>query len=216
MHYERRIFGLVGAGAAALIAVVSLIELDDVDALDVLVITAAVGAYLVYAAVPRCPAWAPFVFACVSVTVLNTPDVRTEGSMFFVVLALAHLALNESRRTIVLVCGLGAVAAAGILAALDGNDVSWQYWIVGFGVGWGIGELAYRFRLARDELARTRALVADQAALDERQRIARDVHDVLGHSLTIVMLQLTAARHLLRRDPDVGGRRAGRRRARRP
>ena len=74
--------------------------------------------------------------------------------------------------------------------------------MIGFGVGWGIGELGYRFRLARDELARTRALIADQAALDERQRIARDVHDVLGHSLTIVMLQLTAARHLLRRDPD--------------
>ena len=27
-----------------------------------------------------------------------------------------------------------------------------------------------------------------------------DVHDVLGHSLIIVMMQLTAARHLLRRD----------------
>jgi signal transduction histidine kinase len=38
--------------------------------------------------------------------------------------------------------------------------------------------------------------------LDEQQRIARDVHDLLGHSLTIVMLQLTAARHLLRRNPD--------------
>jgi signal transduction histidine kinase len=38
--------------------------------------------------------------------------------------------------------------------------------------------------------------------LDEQQRIARDVHDLLGHSLTIVLLQLTAARHLLRRNPD--------------
>ena len=74
--------------------------------------------------------------------------------------------------------------------------------MMGFAFGWGFGELGYRFRLARDELASARAVIADQAALDERQRIARDVHDVLGHSLTIVMLQLTAARHLLRRDPD--------------
>jgi signal transduction histidine kinase len=74
--------------------------------------------------------------------------------------------------------------------------------MMGFAFGWGFGELGYRFRLTRDDLASARALIADQAALDERQRIARDVHDVLGHSLTIVMLQLTAARHLLRRDPD--------------
>ena len=74
--------------------------------------------------------------------------------------------------------------------------------MMGFAFGWGFGELGYRFRLARDELAGARALVADRAALGERQRIARDLHDVLGHSLTIVMLQLTAARHLLRRDPD--------------
>jgi signal transduction histidine kinase len=136
------------------------------------------------------------------VSSLNVPEVRTEGSMFFVVLGLAHLALNESRRVIVLVCGLGAVVAAATLAVFDRDDVSWQYWLIGFGFGWGIGELGYRFRVARDELAKARALVADQAALEERQRIARDVHDELGHSLTIVMLQLTAARHLLRRDPD--------------
>ena len=123
--------------------------------------------------------------------------------MFFVVIALAHLALNEPVRLIVLVCGIGAVTAVGMLAVFDGNDGAGS-------TGWWGSESAgvsassaYRFRLARDELARTRALIADQAALDERQRIARDVHDVLGHSLTIVMLQLTAARHLLRRDPEV-------------
>jgi signal transduction histidine kinase len=199
---ERRILGLVAALAAAVVGVISMFDLDEVDARDVVAVTAAAGSYLVYATVARLPSWAPFAVACVSVVVLNVPELRTEGAMFFVVLALAHLALNEPRRMIVLVCGLGAVVATGILTAVDGGDVSWQYWIIGFGFGWGIGELGYRFRLARDELARMRNLVADQAALEERQRIARDIHDVLGHSLTIVMLQLTAARHLLRRDPD--------------
>jgi signal transduction histidine kinase len=200
---ERRVFGLVGAGAAVVIGVVSVLELDDVKVRDVVVIAAAVGSYLLYSVVRRFPAWVPFVVACVAVTALNRPDLRTEGAMFLVVIALAHLALNEPVRLIVLVCGLGAVTAVGLLAVFDGNDWSWHYWMAGFGVGWGVGELGYRFRHARDELARTRALIADQAALDERQRIARDVHDVLGHSLTIVMLQLTAARHLLRRDPEV-------------
>jgi signal transduction histidine kinase len=37
--------------------------------------------------------------------------------------------------------------------------------------------------------------------LTERRRIARDVHDFVGHGLAAVMLQITSARHVLRRDP---------------
>ena len=44
-----------------------------------------------------------------------------------------------------------------------------------------------------------------QAKLDmvsERERIARDVHDVLGHSLTVITLKADLARKLLHVDPD--------------
>ena len=196
---ERRAFGFIAALAAAVIGVVSIADLDTVGAGDVVVVAAGVGSYVVHGAVTRFPAWAPFGLACASVVVLNAPDREAESAMFFVVLALAYLALNEPHRLIVLGCGVGALAAAGFGVARE-TDWAWQYWVIGFSFGWVFGELGYHFRLARDELASTRALVADQAALNERQRIARDVHDVLGHSLIIVMLQLTAARHLLRRD----------------
>ena len=199
---ERRSWGIVSAAAAGVVAAMSLFDLDEVFVRDVVTVVAAVGVYLVYGAIPRFPAWAPFAVAFVAATTMNTPELRTEGAFFFVVLALSHLALTEPRRPIVFVCGVTAVAVPAIVAALRGTDWGWQYWMMGFAFGWGFGELGYRFRLARDELASARAVIADQAALDERQRIARDVHDVLGHSLTIVMLQLTAARHLLRRDPD--------------
>lgn len=46
------------------------------------------------------------------------------------------------------------------------------------------------------ELERTRAAEADAAALAERQRLAREMHDVLAHSLSGLMLQLSAARLL--------------------
>jgi len=51
-------------------------------------------------------------------------------------------------------------------------------------------------------LEATRKELAEQAMLDERRRIARDVHDFVGHGLAAVMLQVTSARHVLRRDPD--------------
>jgi signal transduction histidine kinase len=199
---ERRTWGLIAALVAAVLGVLSLIELDDVRVVDVLVVVVAVASYVAHGTIAGVPAWTPFVAAVVAVAVLNSGELRAEVAMFFVVLALSHLALNQRRRSVVAVCGLTAVAVPGVVAATGGSDWGWQYWMIGFAFGWGFGELGYRFRLARDELASARALVADRAALGERQRIARDLHDVLGHSLTIVMLQLTAARHLLRRDPD--------------
>jgi signal transduction histidine kinase len=203
---ERRASGVVGALVAGVVGVVSVFDVQGVDALDVLAIAAPAASYLAYSAVRRCPPLAPFAVSYVAVLGLNLrdlPNVRSEGAMFLLVLAVAHLALYEARRSLALACGLASVAAPVVLTLAGASDWSWQYWTLGIGFGWGFGELGYRLRLARDELARTRALVADQAALDERQRISRDIHDVLGQSLTIMMLQLTAARHLLRRDPDV-------------
>ena len=52
------------------------------------------------------------------------------------------------------------------------------------------------------ELEQTRALVADQATINERRRIARDVHDLVGHSLTVVLLHVSGARHLVHTDPN--------------
>ncbi len=55
-------------------------------------------------------------------------------------------------------------------------------------------------RTAR-ELGRAQAEVARLAAADERARIARDVHDLLGHSLSVITLKAELAGRLLERDP---------------
>ena len=43
--------------------------------------------------------------------------------------------------------------------------------------------------------------VGIQAILEERERVARDVHDVLGHTLTVIALKSELAGKLLERDP---------------
>ncbi len=40
------------------------------------------------------------------------------------------------------------------------------------------------------------------AVADARTRIAREVHDIVGHSLTVVLLNITGARRQLANDPD--------------
>lgn len=64
-------------------------------------------------------------------------------------------------------------------------------------------------RRSREELAiantrlRQYALrIEDQATLQERNRIARDIHDSLGHSLTAFNLHLEAALRLLQTEPE--------------
>jgi signal transduction histidine kinase len=39
--------------------------------------------------------------------------------------------------------------------------------------------------------------LSEHAAADERRRIAREIHDVIAHSLSVVLLHLTGARHAL-------------------
>ncbi|MGH8896466.1 MAG: sensor histidine kinase [Egibacteraceae bacterium] len=53
-------------------------------------------------------------------------------------------------------------------------------------------------REAREELARL-------AVNEERLRFARDLHDLLGHSLSLIVLKSTLARKLLDRDPASAG-----------
>jgi signal transduction histidine kinase len=59
-----------------------------------------------------------------------------------------------------------------------------------------------RLLLERLELAeRTREEEAERRAEQERLRIARDVHDVVAHTLTTINVQAGVAAHLLDRDP---------------
>ncbi|MFF3061030.1 sensor histidine kinase [Streptomyces sp. NPDC057909] len=55
-------------------------------------------------------------------------------------------------------------------------------------------------RLLEQERA-ARVAEAETAALDERSRIAREIHDVLAHSLSAQLVHLEAARLLIEREP---------------
>lgn len=67
-------------------------------------------------------------------------------------------------------------------------------------IGWLVG---YLMRIQQDLLIK-QAQIQDQltqhAAADERRRIAREVHDVIAHSLSVTLLHLTGARHALEHD----------------
>ncbi len=55
--------------------------------------------------------------------------------------------------------------------------------------------------VANQKLRDAQATIASLAAAEERARLARDLHDVLGHSLTVVAVKSELAGRLVERDP---------------
>jgi signal transduction histidine kinase len=64
--------------------------------------------------------------------------------------------------------------------------------------------VAVREREARRRVEQLSAEVADLAAANERNRLAREIHDTLGHYLTVIHVQLEAARAVTPTDPERG------------
>ena len=52
------------------------------------------------------------------------------------------------------------------------------------------------------ELRRTRAELARIAVAEERERFSRDLHDLLGHTLSVMVVKAQAVRRLAAQDPD--------------
>ena len=52
------------------------------------------------------------------------------------------------------------------------------------------------------ELRRTRAELARVAVAEERERFSRDLHDLLGHTLSVMVVKAQAVRRLAAQDPD--------------
>jgi signal transduction histidine kinase len=94
-----------------------------------------------------------------------------------------------------------STVGAGILSV--GSNVFF------FIAAWVIGDVARTSRLRSVELGvRNRELnaahevIAEQAVLDERVRIAREVHDVVAHHVSVMGVQAGAARRVMARSPE--------------
>lgn len=125
-----------------------------------------------------------------------------EGGMFFVTVLALLLAieLEEQRVALVLV---GLMVLVPLIAGLTVDvEAGWGFWCLGIGLGWAFGRLGRQNRMLVNQLEASRAQVADQAVMAERRRIARDIHDLVGHSITVVLLHVSGARRALRRDPE--------------
>ena len=72
-----------------------------------------------------------------------------------------------------------------------------------YAVAVGLSNFAYsRHLLAGEQLQRANQEIEHLAQMAERERIARDLHDLLGHTLTVITLKADLANRLFDIDPE--------------
>ncbi len=146
------------------------------------------------------PGW--FIAAIVvPVTILSAHGVQ--GSVFVLLFAIVWLGVAGVPRWVpVVVAGVavGLSAMAGVVSH-HGFDKGVLYFPLGAALTLLCSELMRRERGLVRELGVAREELSERAAEHERTRIAREIHDVVGHSLTVVQLHVIGARRQLALDP---------------
>jgi len=201
---------LFGLGLGVAIVVAHQDKLDGPVWLDVILIIAIVVPFL---ARRRYPFWAlgavPIIVAISAA--LDTRLVPDNGVTFAAGLAVVFLTAQLRDRRQALAGLLLVFGAEVVVERFDPNgatgDIFWSnllfavVWLAGFLLGrkFEEGDLA-RERAA--QLEREREAEARAAVAEERARIARELHDVVGHSVSVMTVQASGVRRLLRDDQE--------------
>lgn len=163
---------------------------------------APIVAFIVFGHKPSTLTTAASVLTGVALLLLCWPPVFLDAAPFLLMFMLGEVfALGSVRH------GLLAAAGCAVLlvgAARAGHLTTYVPYLLFFlAIAAMIGRiLQLQQRLVLEERARQAALT-EQATADERRRIAREIHDVIAHSLSVTMLHLTGARRALQEDNDI-------------
>ncbi|WP_130011520.1 sensor histidine kinase [Serinicoccus sediminis] len=168
---------------------------------------------------------------CLLQVVLSDAPAPVNLAVLVVVFSAAAYGSRRTSRAVLALAGAGAVVGAlrwsayfGLGSYLSIVTVQTVFMLCFVGVAWALGDV---LRRRREVVARlqeqNRALARDQAqrsrlaAQDERASIAREMHDVVAHSLAVVVVQadggLYAARQALGKEPGMAADRAALERA---
>ncbi|HET6614850.1 MAG TPA: sensor histidine kinase [Dehalococcoidia bacterium] len=133
------------------------------------------------------------------------------GTFAALVILYSVASLTDMRQSIL----AALIAAAGITIyfTTDRGDLGLPDAIstyATYGVGWALGVYARSRREYTNVveeraslLEREREVQAREAVADERARIARELHDVVGHALNLIVIQSGGAQRVLESRPEV-------------
>ena len=139
---------------------------------------------------------------------LLTPPPDTFAAVATLIASCYAAGAHGEGRSALLGLALAVVAVTTLAVIYDPGDI---FWPVAFFcvVPWLVGRTMRNQTLLARELAEkaeraehARAEDERRAIAAERSRIARELHDVLAHSLSVMVVQSGAARRIVERDPE--------------
>ena len=133
------------------------------------------------------------------------------AATFFIFACAAASGILHLRRAMLAIAG---VIVLGLLTSLLIADTRMRFLflmpILTISLPVGVGSVMdARLRRSRQALVRKQEEVEHMATIAERERISRDLHDLLGHSLSLITLKAELARKLVHRDVDACAREIG-------
>jgi two-component system sensor histidine kinase DesK len=123
------------------------------------------------------------------------------GGTSYIIFSCAYLAFDGTVRQ-----ALAAIVGILALFALEAILLAWPWQVIAMmaaiAASVGGGNVAFRVTWKREaDLRLSHEEVRKLAATAERERIGRDLHDLLGHTLSLITLKLELSRRLIDRDP---------------
>lgn len=186
-------------------AVVALVQRDALLSPAVLAVVVMAAPFVAQALVRAwVPAWVDLGLGLAGAAWIATLPVVATGLADFLPVSTAFLVAHVTAATGARAGALAAVAAIGAAVVLPGPLLGTSADPGGAVVGVlevCLGAVVgYWFRtqmraLAAERLARRQD--AERGALAERQRIAREIHDLVAHSLSVTVLHVAGARQVL-------------------
>jgi two-component system, NarL family, sensor histidine kinase DesK len=124
------------------------------------------------------------------------------GASVFIIFTAAFIpwVFERTKLALIALTVLAAVIVIYELRFHPANGFSVTSLVVALGVGLSNTHFAVRNRADR-KLRLAHEEIEHLAKVAERERIARDLHDVLGHTLTLISVKSTLAGKLLDKDP---------------
>ncbi|MEU4578746.1 sensor histidine kinase [Nonomuraea sp. ATR24] len=144
------------------------------------------------------------VTAATGAYLLNDPDTAPQPIPYALLIALYTVAAHGSRRVRAWALALIAAAAGAQLAGLVLNPPSADTTVralVMYVAAWALGRATANRHTYTRQLERDKAREAERAVERERAAIARDMHDVLGHAISLIVVQAEAGPLAVRPDP---------------
>jgi signal transduction histidine kinase len=195
--------GRIAAPAAvALFLVVGIVRSNQPAALALAAGTGSIALCVLLAI--RSPTGWPLVtglaVAAAGVTVVCNGNPSTLGWFTLCVLAGWAALYAPTPQAVALSAGMVVILCAQWIQISD--EPGWGAWIAGTVFTTVVCVLARRQRALIEQLREAQAGLAERTRAEERNRIAGEMHDVIGHALTVSLLHVSSARLALDDDLD--------------